>query len=152
MNGDLPYREKLDQASAQLAALRAGPGGRRRRFRLLEWVCAGCGRPVLEVYATHPHWVIVTWEREHSTAVETAVLEELSAEGMHYDFRMAAWQEARRRRRRRGPAMLYLLVETPSQAPTTVPDLTSTCHCRIHQLAGDIVLEDLLTGTRRRTV
>lgn len=144
---------KVQQVRAQLAALRAGPGARRRRFRLHSAVCRHCGEVVLEVYATHPHWCIVTWGTVHSTEVEAAALHVLEEnENPRMDWRDEAWRQARRLARRRGPEELFLLVETPKAPPSTAPDWFSVCRCRMHKGEGVALLEDLLSGVKRRTV
>jgi hypothetical protein len=37
-----------------------------RRLTLLSVVCRGCGKPLLEVVATQPYWLLRTRERKHS--------------------------------------------------------------------------------------
>jgi hypothetical protein len=37
-----------------------------RRLTLLSVVCRGCGKPLLEIVATQPYWLLRTRERKHS--------------------------------------------------------------------------------------
>lgn len=52
------HREEIERIQSLLAALDAGPGSRRSKFRDLEIVCRRCGKIIAEVVALTPYRVL----------------------------------------------------------------------------------------------
>lgn len=150
------FEEQDALLRAQVAALRAGPSARLRRFRALEYVCQRCGDVLLEVLNTSPWRVVVT------TALEP-----------HPDFkpppspgRGAGWDALYRHGREAGRDARDAgrPVRTGERDIMPVPDddrmarehastvVMLACRCQQQHYEMSAVAEDLRSGIKRRTI
>ncbi|MDT5349337.1 MAG: hypothetical protein QOH91_2624 [Mycobacterium sp.] len=67
MNDETAVNELFDGAGTDFLESQINDRARHRKLTMLSVVCHTCGKPLLEIVATRPQWLMRVRERRHST-------------------------------------------------------------------------------------
>lgn len=157
---DTAYARQTDSLRDQLALLRSLPNNKRRQYRPLEYVCAGCQGTILEVWATQPRVVLGTGTALPEGKYPTQEQRDAFLSSLGRKPRVADWQEFHQR---------YVDWGRPDEIrpdpdgakfhaiPDDLPGRRNTrmhyvCKCHQWDLSEAMLADDLRTKKKRRSL